>query len=480
MDADERGSRRWSQTALATAMVMASSEGMAAVAADGTVLLANPAAELLVGPLLLGRPIGRVRGLAPLEGTLQALATGGGSWVEPPALRVELARDRVVEVTVARLRPGDPAGGFLLSLREDPRARTALQDAFTGLLNRRALLAQMEMLAERGGGVVASLDIDGLKLVNDQHGHPAGDEVITHVAGVLTTMVRKPGVAARVGGDEFVILLPGMTLADAEPVLQRIRAAVRRPLPVRPTWSEQRPPAGQLQVSVSAGVAALTGGRFPDHALMRADRALHMAKSRGGDTHILDGPDVQDWAKDRTSLMTWVHDLRDENGRLRTETRTDALTGLPNPRALADAEALLADAQYPVAVLFLDLDEFGDYNHRYGDTAGDTCLKAVATTLAGGLRGQDQVFRKGGEEFVALLPGVDTRTALATGQRLRAAVQALAIEHTGNQPGVITVTVAVAATNDATSPADARERAAATVYSAKLRNERNQVHPTDP
>lgn len=84
MDADERGSRRWSQTALATAMVMASSEGMAAVAADGTVLLANPAAELLVGPLLLGRPIGRVPGLAPLEATLQALATGGGSWVEPP------------------------------------------------------------------------------------------------------------------------------------------------------------------------------------------------------------------------------------------------------------------------------------------------------------------------------------------------------------------------------------------------------------
>jgi diguanylate cyclase (GGDEF)-like protein len=461
-------------------MVMASSEGMAAVAADGTVLLANPAAELLVGPLLMGRPIGRVPGLAPLEATLQALATGGGSWVEPPALRVELARDRVVEVTVARLRPGDPAGGFLLSLREDPRARTALQDAFTGLLNRRALLAQMEMLAERGGGVVASLDIDGLKLVNDQHGHPAGDEVITHVAGVLTTMVHKPGVAARVGGDEFVILLPGMTLADAEPVLQRIRAAVRQPLPIRPTWSEQRPPAGQLQVSVSAGVAALTGGRFPDHALMRADRALHMAKARGGDTHILDGPDVQDWAKDRTSLMTWVHDLRDENGRLRTETRTDALTGLPNPRALAEAEALLADAQYPVAVLFLDLDEFGDYNHRYGDTAGDTCLKAVASTLAGGLRGQDQVFRKGGEEFVALLPGVDTRTALATGERLRAAVQALAIEHTGNIPGVITVTVAVAATNEATSPADARERAAAAVYSAKLRHERNQVHPTDP
>ena len=479
MNAADRDAARWSQTALATAMVMACSEGMAAVAADGTVLLANPGAELLVGPLMLGRPIWRVPGLAPLEAALQALATGGGSWVEPPVLSMGLARDRRVEVTVARLRPGDPRGGFLLSLREDPRARNALQDAFTGLLNRRALLAQMEMLAERGGGVVASLDIDALKLVNDQYGHPVGDEVITHVAGALTTVVPKPGVAARVGGDEFVILLPGVTMADAEPVLERIRTAVRAPLTIRPTWNEPRPPAGQLRVSVSAGVAELTGGRFPDQALMRADRALHMAKSRGGDTHIVDGPDVQDWAKDRTSLMSWVHDLRGENDRLRTETRTDALTGLPNPRALADAETLLADAQYPVAVLFLDLDKFGDYNHLYGDTAGDTCLQAVATTLACGLRGQDQVFRKGGEEFVALLPGVDTPTALATGERLRAAVQALGIEHSGNQHGVVTVTVGVAATDPTTRPAEAREQAATAVYGAKRRHERNRVHPTD-
>lgn len=476
---DEREQRRWSQTALTTAMVMATSEAMAAVAVDGTVLLANPAAELLVGPLLLGRPIWRVPGLAPLEAALESLASGGGSWVEPPVLSVELARDRRIAVAVARLRSGDPLGGFLLSLREDPSAHSALQDAFTGLLNRRALLAQMERLAERGGGLVASIDIDGLKLVNDQYGHQVGDEVITHVASVLTSVVPKPGVAARVGGDEFVVLLPGTTLAGAEPVLERIRTAARQPLHLRPTWTEQRPPTGPMRVSVSAGVAELTSGRFPDHALMRADRALHVAKARGGDTHVLDGPEVQDWAKDRNSLVSWLADLRGENSRLHTENRTDPLTGLPNLRSLSEADKLLADAQYPVAVLFLDLDEFGDYNHLYGDTAGDTCLKAVASTLAGGLRGQDQVFRKGGEEFVALLPGVDTTTALATGERLRAAVHALAIEHTGNKPGVVTITIAVATTNTTTGPAEARERAAAAVYGAKLRRQRNRVHQAD-
>ena len=209
---------------------------------------------------------------------------------------------------------------------------------------------------------------------------------------------------------------------------------------------------------------------------MRADRALHVAKARGGDTHVLDGPEVQDWAKDRNSLVSWLADLRGENSRLHTENRTDPLTGLPNLRSLAEAELLLADAQYPVAVLFLDLDEFGDYNHLYGDSAGDRCLQTVAARMGVGLRGEDQVFRKGGEEFVALLPGVDTKTAMAAGERLRASVQALALPHAGNKPGVVTVTIGVATTDETTSPMVTRERAAAAVYTAKLNLERNRVH----
>jgi diguanylate cyclase (GGDEF)-like protein len=449
---------------------MATSEGLAAVDVDGTVLLANPAAELLVGPLLLGRPIWRVPGLAPLQGMLQSLQLGGGSRVEPPVLSLELARERRVDVVVSRLRPGDPGGGFLVSLREDPHAQRALKDAFTGLLNRRALLAQMEMLAERGGGVVVSIDIDNLGRVNHELGYRVGDEVIAHLASVLTQVVPTPGVVARVGGGEFVVLLPRVPLTEVTPLLGRIRDAARQVLAT---------PTGQVRVSVSAGGAALTGGRFPDHALLHADRALHVAKARGGDTYVLDGPEVQDWARDRSSMVSWLADLRGENHRLWAESRTDALTGLPNPRALAEAEQLLADAQYPVAVLFLDLDEFGDYNHRYGDSAGDRCLASVATALAAGLRDQDQVFRKGGEEFVALLPGVDTPTALAAGERLRAAVHALAIEHTGTGPGVLTVTVGVATTGPATDPVTARERAAAVVYAAKVGAERNRVHPTD-
>jgi diguanylate cyclase (GGDEF)-like protein len=175
--------------------------------------------------------------------------------------------------------------------------------------------------------------------------------------------------------------------------------------------------------------------------------------------------------------MSWLHQLRTENDTLRRQTLTDPLTGLPNLRALYQAEELLAGADYPVGVIFADLDHFGAYNHHHGDTAGDTALSAVAGQLVGGLRDGDQVFRKGGEEFVALLPGATPAVTTQVGERLRAAVQAMALPHAANPPtGLLTVTVAAVTTSPGTSPAHARTAAADLVYGAKLADHRNQVH----
>ncbi len=466
----EGGRSAASPGAVALAMVAGSAQGMVAVAADGTVLLANPAAEQLVGPLMVGRPLSALSRLGSVALLVEEFADG-----ETPsdaAHSVELLEERRVLVAVSRL-PGlrEPAG-FLLSLREDPDFEPAQHDRFTGLLNRRGLQDQLEMLAQHGGGVVASFDIDGLKLVNDAYGHRTGDAVIRQVATTLAATVPRPGIAARTGGDEFVVVLPGASRSEAVPTLARITEAVQQPVTGLPAGT------GPLVVSVSVGMAELTAGRFPDHALMRADRALHVAKARGGGCVVPDGPEVQDWARDRSSLMSWLQQLREENDRLREQSRTDALTGLPNPWALQQAEDLLAEATYPVAVLFIDLDLFGDFNHRYGDAAGDAALTAVAAALGGGLRAQDQVFRKGGEEFVALLPGVDTATAAIAADRLRAAVQALGIPHADNPPhGVLTATIAVTTTSPGSHPEHARNSAADLVYAAKMAGRRNQVHP---
>ena len=94
------------------------------------------------------------------------------------------------------------------------------------------------------------------------------------------------------------------------------------------------------------------------------------------------------------------------------------------------------------------------------------------------LREEDQVFRKGGEEFISLLPGVDAQTVAAAGERLRQAVESLGIEHAGNDEGLVTVTVGCAHTDDAGDLGAARNRAAKAAYDAKERDERNRVHVT--
>ena len=451
---------------VAAAMLAGSSTGQVAVAADGTLLLANPAAEALLGPLLAGRALARVPGMGPVAQVVRLLARGTDPAGGDPPLAVDLPSGRRVLVEVSRLPGLGPPGGFALVVREDPRFGPAVHDAHTGLLNRRGLLGHMEMLAGHGGGVVASFDIDGLKLVNDRFGHKSGDAVIVHVATGLASAVPHPGVAARVGGDEFVALLPGRRLADAAPVLARITAAASGPVRLL----DDR---GSVVASVSVGAAELTAGRYPDHALFRADRALHVAKARGGNTIILDGPEVQDWARDRSALMSWLHQLRTENDTLRQQTLTDPLTGLPNLRALRHAEDLLAGADYPVGVISADLDRFSAYNHHHGDTA----LTTVARALVASLRDGDQVFRKGGEEFVALLPGATDQVTDLVAERLRTAVHALGLPHAGNPPtGLLTLTVAAVTTSPGTKPAQARADAADLVYAAKLADARNRVH----
>ena len=176
--------------------------------------------------------------------------------------------------------------------------------------------------------------------------------------------------------------------------------------------------------------------------------------------------------------MAWLEALSEENVRLELEARTDALAGLPNLRALTEAERLLADASYSVGVAFIDLDLFGDYNKRYGDTAGDRCLQAVATALSASLRAEDRVSRKGGEEFVALLPGADPARATTAAERLRQAVESLGFAHAGTPSGRVTTTVGVAVADSTSGPAGARERAAVLAFAAKKRGDRNGVHPS--
>jgi diguanylate cyclase (GGDEF)-like protein len=150
-------------------------------------------------------------------------------------------------------------------------AHQARFDNLTGLLGHRAFHEALEILLERGKGqfTLATIDIDDFKLINDLHGHPVGDEALRRVAEALRRAVDEHDSVFRVGGEEFAVLLPGRTEADARQVAERLREAVAATpftLPLR----------------VSVGLASWPAdGKDRDTLLERADDALYAAKRAG-------------------------------------------------------------------------------------------------------------------------------------------------------------------------------------------------------
>src|SRR5215208_3751934 len=151
----------------------------------------------------------------------------------------------------------------------------AVLDPLTGLLNRASLGARVVEIEEQahltGGAVsVIVLDLDGFKRVNDTHGHDRGDSVLRDVAYEIRKSLRSFELVYRIGGEEFLVLLPGVELTEALQIAERVRGAVE----------EARP--GALSLTVSAGVASEAGGHIRYAELFRAaDAALLDAKRSG-------------------------------------------------------------------------------------------------------------------------------------------------------------------------------------------------------
>jgi diguanylate cyclase (GGDEF)-like protein len=153
----------------------------------------------------------------------------------------------------------------------------AMTDELTGLPNRRAVLARLTQLLDAGEHcAVMIVDIDHFKPINDQHGHPIGDEVLRAVAGALASQLRDTMSAGRLGGEEFLLLLPGATLEATVQAAERVRAAVARIDLSR--WFSGPP----LSVSVGVAMARPGPGAVSD-VLRRADEALYEAKAAGRD-----------------------------------------------------------------------------------------------------------------------------------------------------------------------------------------------------
>lgn len=155
----------------------------------------------------------------------------------------------------------------------------ATQDALTELVNRRHFTELLDKEIARAGRhqrslVLAILDLDLFKEINDQLGHIAGDVVLREFARIVRKQVRADDIAARIGGEEFAVLLPETTPEEARDFAERLRMAVEAT--VFHTGGEDR------RITVSIGLALLGSEHSDRSALMRAaDSALYRAKSLG-------------------------------------------------------------------------------------------------------------------------------------------------------------------------------------------------------
>lgn len=150
------------------------------------------------------------------------------------------------------------------------------------------------------------------------------------------------------------------------------------------------------------------------------------------------------------SVRQRTAELEAANHQLAALSSTDALTSLANRRRFDEVWEIewqrAARLSLPLALVLIDIDEFKSYNDHYGHPAGDDCLRRVAATLAAeARRAGELVARYGGEEFVLVLPGATAREARAFAERIRAAVEAVAMPHAHSKASdVVTISLGVA------------------------------------
>jgi diguanylate cyclase (GGDEF)-like protein len=203
---------------------------------------------------------------------VHALALGAADYVTKPFDPDELVA-RVARILAAVTREA--------SLRTD-----AMTDPLTGLANYRSFSQSLERELERSRRYelplsLITLDLDHLKVINDEHGHDVGNDAIRLVARVLTDAVRKFEVVARQGGDEFAVILPSTSASDARQLAERLRGEIGAQI------------VHGVRLSASIGVASWTRCSLDAAALLKAsDEALYRAKRAGRDRVEAAMPDV--------------------------------------------------------------------------------------------------------------------------------------------------------------------------------------------
>lgn len=165
-------------------------------------------------------------------------------------------------------------------------------DPLTGLRNRHGMFAelreeQQRSIREGNSCVLAMMDLDHFKEVNDRYGHPVGDSVLRKVTSLVSDRLRPYDRIYRYGGEEFLICLPDTEPRQAHQIIERLRAEIAR----QPLRSGQR----LIPVTVSFGLARLDGSQAVEASIARADEALYSAKRDGRNRVMVENRGAGDW-----------------------------------------------------------------------------------------------------------------------------------------------------------------------------------------
>lgn len=177
---------------------------------------------------------------------------------------------------------------FLVCELNGELAAQALTDPLTGALNWRALEAAAQREAARSSRhgfplSIIMIDIDDFKLLNDAHGHAAGDLVLKDLVRTVKSMLRTQDLFARTGGEEFAILLPDTTIESGMAIAERIRKAIEG-LVIKYEGKK-------IVYTISAGVSQFDSARGFEGVMRRADKAMYKAKEQGRNRVILEAGD---------------------------------------------------------------------------------------------------------------------------------------------------------------------------------------------
>jgi len=183
----------------------------------------------------------------------------------------ETSAERLIE-EISRLR------GQVAQLQERVELldQLAHQDSLIKLPNRRGFMRELEQLIDRAkrydhAAAMLFVDLDGLKMINDTFGHRAGDEALIQVAALLSRGVRRSDVVARIGGDEFAILLQNSDEQSAHETATRLVDLV--------CGCEFQHEGDELPLSVAIGVAMIDGLEDPESVMARADEEMYRRKA---------------------------------------------------------------------------------------------------------------------------------------------------------------------------------------------------------